>query len=814
MTGEGNDDRPPHAPDPGDDIWTPSPRPGREADVPAAHVGDLDDIWTSDADEDPAGSGPGPGPDAASSSDAAASPGPDDDWAPRLASEDERAARKAERKAQRAARAEEAAAKQPSGVRGEFGWILELAAMTGFAVTLPVLGSFGESPETFVGAGADRNDIIVFALWASIVPLVIVSVIAVASRIFGPQVRRSVQVGLIGILGAMGAVPLARNAGWSNVGRWLAALVVGVGLAAAYRRWAPVGTFLRCAAATSAILVATFLFGSPVSTLVNPPKVEPPKVAAQSGDHPDVVVVVFDELPTLSLVDGKGQIDAERFPNFARLAKTSTWFRNSTTVAPETLLAVPALATGKMPIDSTNVPLANYEEYPDSVFSLLGPTYDVHAVEWATDLCSPKFCSGDDPELDATSRKLIEADIAEPDPAGALVEAGRRAWLQQIDPRKDVAEKSLAFPGADDSVQLAEPGLRWLSGLQSSDGDAPTFDWLDVGLPHQPWRLLPSGNQHNGPDAPPGSALLGWSDNPSGVEHGLAARTTHLLQLQWADRYLGTVLDRLEDQGRLDDSAVIVTADHGVSFTPGPMRDLDPKNTDQIGYAPLFVKAPGQDAGAVDDGNVSSLDILPTIADYANVDIPWQVDGLSLADGAPRTDPTKVMVAIDASRFPNRAFDDVVFIAPTGLDAIKASPFVTDRSPAGQGAGDLNVYRHGRHGDLIGKRVADLTTCRGGPKVDYEPPKGWEAWTSGSFDPNDGKVPLFHHGTLDTKADTDVAVAVDGVIAGWATSRANEEGNPFDVLLAEPLTQGTKGAVELYEIRPASSTCLLHQLTR
>ena len=55
---------------------------------------------------------------------------------------------------------------------------------------------------------------------------------------------------------------------------------------------------------------------------------------------------------------------------------------------------------------------------------------------------------------------------------------------------------------------------------------------------------------------------------------------------------------------------------------------------------------------------------------------------------------------------------------------------------------------------------------------------------------------------------------VDGVIAGWATSRANEEGNPFDVLLAEPLTVDTKGTVELYEIRPASSTCLLHELAR
>lgn len=745
-------------------------------------------------------------PEAARSSDH-----DDDPWAARLATRDDRAAR---RKDRRLARAEKAAEEEPIGLRYELRSILELAAMTGFAITLPVLGSFGESPETFVGAGAKPGDIISFALRVAVIPLVVVTVIALASRIFGARIRRLVQLVLLGTLAAMGTVPLARQAGWGTAARVLAALAVGVGLVVAYRRWRPVGIFLRCAAATSVILVATFLFASPVSTLVNPPPVDRPEAAAAGGsaDHPDVVVLVFDELPTLSLVDGSGKIDAERFPNFARFAGTSTWFRNHNSVAPETLVALPALTTGKMPIGATSLPYANYDSYPDNIFSLLGETYDVHAVEWATDLCPPSVCGGDEPELDATSRGLIEADISESDPTGALVGAARSAWLQQIDPRSDVAEKTLSFPGADDSVQLAEPGLRFLSGLQADEGDTPTFDWLDVGLPHQPWRLLPSGNQHNGPDSPPGSALLGWDNTPSGIEHGLAARSNHLLQLQWTDRYLGKVLDRLEKIDRFDDATVIVTADHGVSFTPGPMRDLDPANTDQISYPPLFVKAPGQTEAVVDDGNVSSLDLLPTVADYANVEIPWEVDGLSLANGAPRTDTTKVSLAFDPARFPSRSFGDVVFIDSNGLAAIKDSPFVTDTSPAGQGPDGLNVYRHGRHGDLIGKKLSDLTTCGGGPAAEYQPPAGWKAWTSGSFDPDSGKVPLFHHGEIDAPGDRDVAIAVDGVVAGWATSRSVEDGKPFDVLLAEPLATGAKGTPELYEIRPFNR-CLLHKLS-
>lgn len=470
----------------------------------------------------------------------------------------------------------------------------------------------------------------------------------------------------------MGTVPLARQAAWGTAARgawqpwpW------GWDWFVAYRRWRPVGIFLRCAAATSVILVATFLFASPVSTLVNPPPVDRPEAAAAGGtaDHPDVVVLVFDELPTLSLVDGSGKIDAERFPNFARFAGTSTWFRNHNSVAPETLVALPALTTGKMPIGATSLPYANYDSYPDNIFSLLGETYDVHAVEWATDLCPPSVCGGDEPELDATSRGLIEAKIAASDATGALVGAARTAWLQQIDPRNDVAEKTLSFPGADDSVQLAEPGLRFLSGLQADEGDTPTFDWLDVGLPHQPWRLLPSGNQHNGPDSPPGTALLGSGQHPIGHR----ARPGCPLQPPPAAPVDGP----LPGQG---------------PGSPGEDRSLRRCHRDRDRRSRRFVHArPDARPGPGQHGS----DLLPAAVREgprpdrrrgrrwqrlltrpppdrrrlrANVEIPWEVDGLSLANGVPRTDTTKVSLAFDPARFPSRSIGDVVFIEPTGLE--------------------------------------------------------------------------------------------------------------------------------------------------
>ena len=51
--------------------------------------------------------------------------------------------------------------------------------------------------------------------------------------------------------------------------------------------------------------------------------------------HPTpVVLVVFDEFSGTTLLNDRMEIDARRFPQFARLAKTSTFYRNATTVHP------------------------------------------------------------------------------------------------------------------------------------------------------------------------------------------------------------------------------------------------------------------------------------------------------------------------------------------------------------------------------------------------------------------------------------------------------------------------------------------------
>ena len=89
-----------------------------------------------------------------------------------------------------------------------------------------------------------------------------------------------------------------------------------------------------------------FLVGSPASEVVSAPRFA---AAATGGDAAPVVLIVLDELPTASIIDDAGAIDAVRFPNLARLAGQSTWYRNHTTQSGFTDTAVPAIFTGQEP---------------------------------------------------------------------------------------------------------------------------------------------------------------------------------------------------------------------------------------------------------------------------------------------------------------------------------------------------------------------------------------------------------------------------------------------------------------------------------
>ena len=131
-------------------------------------------------------------------------------------------------------------------------------------------------------------------------------------------------------------------------------------------------------------------------------------------------------------------------------------------------------------------------------------------------------------------------------------------------------------------------------------------------------------------------AVLGedWLSDPPTIHRN---EFRYRLQVGFVDRFVGRLLDRLVETNVLEKCLLIVTADHGVSFRPGHSRRLpDADNLADIASVPLFIKLPGQKQGRVDDRNVESVDIFPTIAESLGIELSEPVDGIPVSQARRR----------------------------------------------------------------------------------------------------------------------------------------------------------------------------------
>lgn len=661
---------------------------------------------------------------------------------------------------------------------------LELVALASFAFSRPVLDSFGRSPETFMARGTFGWWIVAFCAVVTLVPAAVVALAGVGARRLGPMARRFAQPLLVAVLGGVGVWRLGQDVtGWprSSVKLLLVGSVAGVLLFLARARLGSAPSFLRIAGVASVAYPLLFLFASPASSLIfERTAITDADIAegidAQLGDDPpNVLFLVFDALPTMSLLDGTGQIDAELFPNFAGLAGDSTWYRNNTTVAPVTLDAVPTLLTGRHP-QPGRVGLV-VEQDPQNIFSLLGGGYDVAAHENVTKLCPDQLCPLDHSgELGPLLGEAVDHWF------GGAAQGGEAALPQ--------------MPGLADSYQRA---LEAVERLDFEPGGRPDLVVDHIMLPHGPWRLTDDGVRYDGSYPPPGVTLNGWGEAGVAVGH-----QRHLLQLQATDDLLGRYLDALHDAGVYDDTLVVVTADHGVAFTPGTsLRGLAADNYEQIMWTPLLVKAPGQTAGAVDDRNILSVDVVPTIADMLGVEIPWSVDGISAVGGHERDGATKPFADDPTNLLQPEEGEDLVEVdARAGFARVLAADPVEWTGPDA-------VWKRTVHGDLLGRTVDDLAVgaaADGDVRVDG----------SGRYRrvDLDEPLPLEVVGRTQLGEGTYVAYAVNGTIGAVTAVQPSAGSGPRLVLGMIPPDLLADGANELtaYVIDGAVGQEVLHPL--
>ena len=708
-------------------------------------------------------------------------------------------------------------APRPAG-RERLWAFLELFALVGFAIAQPLLDVLGKAPDFFLFRRDSRADILLLVLAVTVLPAVCLWLVELAALAGGERLRRALHLLMVGGLLAALSLEVGKKLTPLRGVRLLALAALG-GLAGGllYAKWPAVRLWLRYLAPAPVVFALIFLLVSPVSKLVLPESGSSANLnvpGVRIAAHTPVVMILLDELPVTSLLDSKGRIDRRLYPNFANLAGHSTWFRNATAVSGLTQWAVPATLEGRFP--AKDVP-PTISQYPDTLLTLLGKSYQVKPFEIVTQLCPPHSCAataapapadaGLEPTLRDSARvykRIVWPQDTDENPTGA--------WLNP-------APAAAPAPAASGGSSAARPGgYRNLPGYYYSfldsirAGDAPSFYFLHILLPHQPWHYLPDGRKYQEVQRGEGGRNNGWTSEPYPP---LLTRQRHLLQTAEADRLIGQVIARLKSQGLYDKSLLVVTADHGMSFIPNTFarRRAVPANADQVLWVPLFIKRPGQTAGQANDRNWEHVDLVPTIADLLGIRVPWRVDGVSQAGATdPRTGSDKVFYSIPGVR--------QVFPGPP--NQAKAFKGITDRLLRPD-HGYVGWFQFGRYADLVGERTGQVgveAASGGGATVD-----GLDQYQQ--VDPGSGKVPAAVTGVLQPAPGVPqrpaVAIAVNGVIGAVSEtfrerlSNGNSlpEGPPVNFAGITPDTLFGKGAnrIELFLVDPSGGRVRLRPLT-
>ncbi len=238
-----------------------------------------------------------------------------------------------------------------------------------------------------------------------------------------------------------------------------------------------------------------------------------------------------------------------------------------------------------------------------------------------------------------------------------------------------------------DEIVLAK-ALAWLDGFASRDEQtrAPFFAWVHFYGVHKPYDPPPPHDalftgDYKGALRP--GAKLQWNR----VEKAIHSATLDRVPLAEADHRfvvglydggiravderVGTLLERLADRGLADETLVVLTADHGEELGEHQLYYFHGNSVYRSTLRiPLLVRWPGVlPRGESFDALAQNVDVVPTILDWLDVELPADLEGVSLApwlDRDPPADPPR--------RFAYVEWQDLIWGAWTSSHAYLINP--------------------------------------------------------------------------------------------------------------------------------------------
>jgi hypothetical protein len=674
---------------------------------------------------------------------------------------------------------------------------LGLAVLWTFAVAQPLFDLLRDNPEFFAARGSSGFDIISWSVLLVVLPPALLLAVEVLVGLAGERARQVAHLVLIaGLVALIAANALKKSIDASDTVLIVLSVAIAAGFVALYVRAEPVRSFLRVLSPAPLVFLCLFLFTNPISKLAFPDEAQARTIGGIN--NAPIVVVLLDELPSNTLIGNHDRLDYQRYPGFAELARSATWFRNAYTIYDSTERAQPAIMDGDWPSKGK---LPTSSDHPNSIFALFGKTHRENVSEEATSVCPSQLCHDEREDESYVSRmKSMSDDLG-------LV------WLHIVSPPHiedkltSVSENWGNFGGASETKpDLGSSGAErhtranlnggrqtrfeeWIANIRP--GGRPSLNFKHALLPHVPWQYLPDGRRYRRQANDPIPGLSNQSFKWTSQLDVLLQR--HFLQTGFADLELQHLWKHLKDEGMWDKSLIVVAADHGVAFPHArERRRLSRQNAGEIAPIPLLIKAPGQKQAKINYSWVSTIDILPTIFDVLNLNPRVHMDGHSAySDVVKRRKTMKIEL---------RGSFKVLDIPTSQFVGEREKIIERNHRLFGVGAdGPGRIYEIGPNQDLLGKTPeqaglepldVDFTYASDYSNVDLKSPF----------------VPSFVVGQVKDGGSPGrpVAVAVNGKIVGVGqtfTLATGEEGQLVAVMVPPGSFKQGRNDVRVYLVR-------------
>jgi arylsulfatase A-like enzyme len=220
----------------------------------------------------------------------------------------------------------------------------------------------------------------------------------------------------------------------------------------------------------------------------------------------------------------------------------------------------------------------------------------------------------------------------------SFAEVARSSWLSETLVRAARRVAGQPAPLPKDDRHVTKEFLDW---LDRRDG-RPFFAFLNYFGAHEPYAPPEPFRSRfgEGPEDPWGTSLIPW--------HGVdGSSTSQRLRDQWVDRYdgaisyvdhqLGLIRDGLSASGLLDNTVVVITADHGETWGEhGLLGHMNALYLPLL-HVPLVVAFPRHvDPGTRIEEPVTLRDLPATILDLAGLDEGSLVPGSALLSSPAR----------------------------------------------------------------------------------------------------------------------------------------------------------------------------------